>query len=69
MEDVGQVVTDILINTLVSLFIILFVASAVYGAGKFVQSIFYHATKNIFYHATKNITYQPRHKSSKEKRH
>lgn len=54
-------VTDILINMLVSLFVILFVASAVYGAGKFVQSIFNHATKNA--------TYQPRHKSSKEKRH
>ena len=61
MEDVGQVVTDILINILVSLFVILFVASAVYGAGKFVQSIFNHATKNTTYH--------PRHKSSKEKRH
>ena len=61
VEDVGQVVTDILINMLVSFFVILFVASAVYGAGKFVQSIFNHATKNA--------TCQPRHKSSKEKRH
>lgn len=54
-------VTDILINMLASFFVILFVASAVYGAGKFVQSIFNHATTNT--------TYQPRHKSSKEKRH